>query len=325
MSDLLNFETEKLGSMEVYDVRIQKVVGDMTDPYTASTVAYVDHKVNELQNILLGGAGAAFDTLKEIETFFKSADENIAASIVSQISSETDERKAQDALNNSNLSAEISRAQSAENALSGRIDSEVSTRSTVTTVLAERLNALDKHVILGDPAAGDLGLLERMDDAETLNSDLYGQIYGTVNEGVETPGLNTKLAMVNSRIDDLKTDSIQEGTNQYFTADRAKAAVEDDYKALIQAEKDERIGMDATKAGLGSVNAFTAVNTFQAGLNATDVIVGNELRLNLDSSVDRYLYFSTNWRMSGNPEGTRLVFEHRKNGVWKQAIPFIVA
>lgn len=325
MSDPLNFETEKLGSMEVYDVRIQKVVADMTDPYTASTVAYVDHKVNELQNNLLGGASGAFDTLKEIETYFKSADENIAASIVSQISSETDERKAQDALNNSNLSAEISRAQSAENALSGRIDSEASARAVVDTVLAERLNALDKHVSLGDPETGDLGLLERMDDAETLNTDLYGQIYGTVNEGVESPGLNTKLAMVNTRIDDLKTDSIQEGTNLYFTADRAKAAVEDDYKALIQAEKDERIGMDATKAGLGSVNAFTAVNTFQAGLNATDVIVGNELRLNLDSSVDRYLYFSTNWRMSGNPEGTRLVFEHRKNGVWKQAIPFIVA
>jgi len=47
-----------------------------------------------------------------------------------------------------------------------------------------------------------------------------------------------------------------------------------------------------------------------------------------DLSLDnKYLYFSTNWRVSGNLTGSKLTFEHYKADLdqWRVALPFICA
>ena len=38
---------------------------------------------------------------------------------------------------------------------------------------------------------------------------------------------------------------------------------------------------------------------------------------------DSYLQFGLNWRVKGSHDGSRLVFEHLRNSVWKTAVPFI--
>ena len=38
---------------------------------------------------------------------------------------------------------------------------------------------------------------------------------------------------------------------------------------------------------------------------------------------DSYLQFGLNWRVKGSHDGSRLVFEHLRNNVWKTAVPFI--
>ena len=39
--------------------------------------------------------------------------------------------------------------------------------------------------------------------------------------------------------------------------------------------------------------------------------------------VDSYLNFGDNWRVKASADGSRIVFEYKKNGVWKGAVPFI--
>lgn len=39
--------------------------------------------------------------------------------------------------------------------------------------------------------------------------------------------------------------------------------------------------------------------------------------------VDSYLNFGDNWRVKGSADGSRIVFEYKKNGVWKSGVPFI--
>jgi hypothetical protein len=47
--------------------------------------------------------------------------------------------------------------------------------------------------------------------------------------------------------------------------------------------------------------------------------------MNGDLHLDTYLYFSSNWRVSGSENGSKLTFEHFKSDsqTWKIALPFI--
>jgi hypothetical protein len=38
---------------------------------------------------------------------------------------------------------------------------------------------------------------------------------------------------------------------------------------------------------------------------------------------DSYLYFGSAWRVKASADGSRIVFEYKKNGVWKMALPFV--
>ena len=74
--------------------------------------------------------------------------------------------------------------------------------------------------------------------------------------------------------------------------------------------------------------------------DALDVKISNEksraegvesLKASLSGAVfsgnvqlsDSYLQFGVNWGVKGSADGSRLVFEHLRNNVWKTAVPFI--
>ena len=58
---------------------------------------------------------------------------------------------------------------------------------------------------------------------------------------------------------------------------------------------------------------------------AGDMMTGDLMVASSGSIVleDSYLYFGTAWRVKASGSGDRIVFEYKKNGVWKMALPFI--
>ena len=58
---------------------------------------------------------------------------------------------------------------------------------------------------------------------------------------------------------------------------------------------------------------------------AGDTITGDMLVASTGSLVmeDSFLYFGANWRVKASSDGSRIVFEYKKDNVWKGAVPFI--
>ena len=44
-----------------------------------------------------------------------------------------------------------------------------------------------------------------------------------------------------------------------------------------------------------------------------------------DVTLDSYLQFGALWRVKGSADGKRLVFEYKRNDVWRTALPFITS
>ena len=131
------------GSMDVNSVRIH---GPVTQDNQAATKLYVDTAAETVRTGILGGAGPALDTLREIEVFLQGDDTNVSASLVNQLSSVQ-----------SQLNAEISRASGAEGALHADLESEKGLRRAADTDFNGRLafetdDRITQQVALNDRA-----------------------------------------------------------------------------------------------------------------------------------------------------------------------------
>jgi len=63
-----------------------------------------------------------------------------------------------------------------------------------------------------------------------------------------------------------------------------------------------------------------------AKLNKSGGMVSGELTVASTGSLileDSYLYFGYRWRVRASADGSRIAFEHEKDGIWKIAVPFI--
>ena len=98
------------GSMQVNSVTVH---GPVTELKHAATKQYVDTAEEHVRTGILGDAGPALDTLREIEVFLQGDETNVSASLVNQLSSVQ-----------SQLNYEISRASGAEGALHADLENE---------------------------------------------------------------------------------------------------------------------------------------------------------------------------------------------------------
>jgi len=121
----LNFDDDgQLGSMELYGLKLQKVVADFTE-FDAITKKYVDDKVEQAKSELTNGASEALNTFKELEDYLKDSD--VSDGLVAQINALS-----------SQISSEASRAGTAE----GKLDARVSSLET-SSVSANLQTELD--------------------------------------------------------------------------------------------------------------------------------------------------------------------------------------
>ena len=96
----------------------------------------------------------------------------------------------------------------------------------------------------------------------------------------------------------------------------------------------------SAEASARAVSISSEITNRTSADDALDVKISNERaraedvesnKANLSGAVfsgdvqlsDSYLQFGLNWRVKGSADGSRLVFEHLRNNVWKTAVPFI--
>ena len=109
------------GSMDVSSVRVH---GPITQDNHATTKLYVDQAASAVRDSIVSGAGPALDTLKEIESFLQGDATNVSAGLVNQLST----LQAQ-------VSAEVSRASTAEGMLQSDLANEQAIRSAAIVSL----------------------------------------------------------------------------------------------------------------------------------------------------------------------------------------------
>ena len=359
----VNYDGSKLGSMELYNVKLQKVIANFTE-FDAVTKAYVDKKMDDLVN----GASTTLDTLKEIESYL--TDSNIAGSVAKELSDL-----------NSSIVTETTRASTAESNLSGRVttlESNTASGVSVANIQSELdvtqtgagLNSSGAYV----PDAGRFYISEaaslKAADAildNALNSEaiarssadtaLSGRVdaleldpttQAAVNSAVSDIQIENERAAgaesdLGSRIDNLTTSNVAEGTNQYYTEARVKAAVVHEYASwdpnnrvrdpkydmstsyafdLLSSELDDIHGREDASAE--SIQELTnrpfssSGGGFSVQHNTEDETV---------NGTGKYMYFSAKWRLHGSYDGSRLIFEYNSGSQetpnWKSAVPFI--
>ena len=117
----------------------------------------------------------------------------------------------------------------------------------------------------------------------------------------------------------------------------------DRISAIAQEVQDRELSIATAvgeEAGARAASIDSEIANRTAADDALDVKISNERaraedvesnKANLSGAVfsgdvqlsDSYLQFGSNWRVKGSADGSRLVFEHLRNNVWKTAVPFI--
>jgi hypothetical protein len=119
-----NYDGSQLGSMELYNLKLQKIVSAYTE-FDAVSKAYVDSKIYDITDGL--SADGILNTIKEINNYL--TDNTVADGLVNQLNALQSE-----------ISSEVTRASSAEASLSTRLnalESDPTTGASVSAVQSE--------------------------------------------------------------------------------------------------------------------------------------------------------------------------------------------
>jgi hypothetical protein len=228
-----DYDGSQLGSMELYNLKIQKLKEVFND-YDAVTKKYVDTKLEDL----IGNAGTAFDTLREIELAINGEDQTVVGGMIKEIGDLS-----------AAVATEKARAEGVEGGLASRItilESDPTTGTSVTAVQNE-LNYVEAAAGLSatgnytaDPSSNYLTLAVSLKDADDkldtqlkaeevrasgvealLNTNLTNHIANYETE--KKTNDNDKLTIGNT-IANLTSSDIAEGDKLFYTDQRTKTA-----------------------------------------------------------------------------------------------------
>ena len=293
----LNFDTNQLGSMELYNLRLQKVIAEFTD-FDAVSKAYVDKKMDDL----VDGASGTLDTLKEIETYL--TNQNIAGTLAKEIA----EIKA-------SVSFETNRATGVETTLSSRITTLESDPTTGTSVLAlqDEVNRVETGAGLTfdgnytpNASSNYLSLAESLKDADNkLDAQLKTeQDRASLAESTNANNLSNHIAnyetekktndndklTIGNAIANLTSSDIAEGDKLFYTDQRVKNASVHNYSPFNPSDRTYDAPVEATVGyAFELLNAeLTDIHSKENADDArhqTDVIALNNVVNTLNSEI----------------------------------------
>jgi hypothetical protein len=272
------YDSSQLSSMELYSLKLQKVIADFTE-FDAVSRAYVDDKVSQAKQELTDGASSALDTFKELEAYLTNA--GVADGLVQQlnalstsITEEQSRASGEETRIEGLVTAEASRATAAENALQSEVDA---------TQVALGTNALGQYQ--ASQASHYLSTATSFKGADDL---LDAQVKANADAVVaeQTRAYNAEQGIVsdiNTREGSIRADFATADANERTRAEGEEARIE----ALVTAEASR--ATSAENALQTSINNLSSTqnsnNTAQSAESAgilyatfgTDNTIGDEL------------------------------------------------
>lgn len=269
-----DYDGSQLGSMELYNLKIQKLKDVFTD-YDAVTKKYVDGKIDDLLN----GAGTAYDTLREIEKVINGTDQNVVGGMLKEIADLSGA-----------VATEKTRAEGIEGGLATRIatlESDPTTGASVTAVQNE-VDRIEAGAGLStdgnytpNPSSNYLSLASSLKDADDkLDAQLKSEVgRATAAESTNATNLSNHITTyetdhkqndqdkndIGQRITDLTTENISEDPlNLYYTDQRVKNASVHSYE-YFNAERQYDAPVEVSVE-----TAFSAIKTELQGIHSKE-------------------------------------------------------
>jgi hypothetical protein len=169
--------------------------------------------------------------------------------------------------------------------------------------------------------------------------DTIKELADYMSDSTVAGGLVSQLSSISTSVDDetkravAAESAIESKVGSLETAmESADSALNSRIDTLSLSLEDENSRAVAAEAALeskiGSVetNAESALASEVSRAQAAEALKADLSGATFTGDVqlsDSYLQFGPNWRVKGSADGSRLVFEHKRNNVWKVAVPFI--
>ena len=190
----------------------------------------------------------------------------------------------------------------ADSTVAGGLVSQISTLTTSIEDEAKRATAAEADLdsrISGVETAGEQAVADEQSRALLAESALEIKIQSESDRASLAEGqLDTRATILSSALEEEKTRATSAETD----LDSRISSVETAAETAVASERSRAEAAEALKADLSGAT-FTG-----------------DIQL-----ADSYLQFGLNWRVKASGDGRRLVFEYKRDQVWKTAIPFITS
>jgi len=255
---------------------------------SAVNKSYVDSHVAVAISNLVDNAPEALNTLKEIATALTTSNGDMAGSLVAQI-----------------------------NAVNFAITAEASNRATS--------DATQNANFLNEQTLRDVYREEDRNARSSEIADLNFLLQEESQSRVATD--NEHLRYIQDEVgfrESERVDYLQKFVDEAKTRDdniNAEASTrlmsDNDLRAYIDAEVNERltqkeIFLQYRREDIDARQQADALKFDKTGGDVSGDVV-----------LFSYLYFGPSWRVKASNDGSRIVYEFKKNNVWKMALPFI--
>ena len=163
------------------NIMINKSVPELDNALYAVNKQYVDSKLSDQYNLILGATTSDLDTFQEVVSAFKNADmslnsaiTNLSNAATSSLAIEVSTARAAESVLRSDLSTEVSTARSAEGVLTSDLSTEVSTARSAEAVLrsdlsSEVIRATSVESVLESGLAAEISTARAAESVLTAN------------------------------------------------------------------------------------------------------------------------------------------------------------
>tara|TARA_R110002153_G_scaffold193614_1_gene347006 strand:+ start:8 stop:1036 length:1029 start_codon:yes stop_codon:yes gene_type:complete len=315
-----------------------QVANEPSSSFDVAIKSYVDKEVKAADtrlDLILAGAGTAYDTLNELKIALDSGDVSITTALTNQIGTERTERKAADVSLGLRIDGEASARVSAVSGEASARSSADSALSAQATVLWDKIEDEEKLRASSDTALG-----VRIDEEATarISSDAFHSSNISIAvDDITALGETVSFLQDKQSADDAdRKDDLVQAVGQLTELLESEAGsrgegVTQVADGLTQEIADRESAVSVVQSAVNSEAETRAEQTAALSGDKLDVSTKYEKRLDGNFAIageDAYLYIGSHWRIRANSDASskRLEFEYSSDASlanFKTAVPFI--
>ena len=292
------------------------LTGDQTGTLlgtNAVTKSYVDIHITSAVDALVASAPGTLNTLKEIADALGN-DANLASVLTTSINAVSASVTAEAVRATASEVTEKARAETAEASLSAALSAEEATRvAWQSAEEAVRVSDLSAETSARESAVSDVSFLLQEESSSRVSGE--NALNGRVDDEkkVSSDAVSAEASARESAVSDLSFLLQEESSSRVSGENALNVRVDDEKKVSSDAVSAEASARESADSAEASARASADALKFDKSGGS----VSGEVTL------DSYLNFGSNWRVKASADGSRIVFEYLRAGVWRSAVPFI--